>query len=114
MKATSANRKWNDGQPLPLCSECLTERLTRADHYTGCVRCTTCRKKDPTTRTKLSVDRPQTNGSWWLSSQSRDHEAQWFDRAKREQARMCGSREFRQLGFRVAIDEVGKRRGAAS
>lgn len=53
--------------------------------------------------------------SWWLVDQSRGDESAWFARAAQEVDRMCGSREFRTLGYRKAVEEFGSpMRGPAS
>jgi hypothetical protein len=92
--------------PLPLCSECLENRLTRQDRATGCIRCVTCRRSDP--RAKSNPDKPVDLTSWWMAGQTREQQAEWFARAAREVDRMCGSREFRSLGYRRAVDEIGR------
>lgn len=111
LTSTGSPRAWNDRhRPIatPLCSQCLTNRLTRQDVATGCVRCKDCRKADP--KPKLNPDKPVNLESWWMQGQSREQQAEWFARAAREVDRMSGSREAKQLGFRSAIEELGRKR----
>jgi ribosomal protein L37AE/L43A len=94
-------------QPLPLCEQCLENRLTRQDLSVGCVRCKTCRQQGPAPT--LNPDKPVNLESWWIVGQSREHQDRWFARARRELDRMTGSTEARKLGFRPAVEELGRR-----
>jgi hypothetical protein len=95
-KARTAARDatpFNEPSLLPLCSQCLINRLTRQDKATGCIRCKACRRSDPAP--KSNPDKPTNLESWWLLGQTRDEQDAWFARARAELDRMCGSKEFK-------------------
>lgn len=49
----------------------------------------------------------QTAGSWWMVNQSPEQLPEWFEAARGQVERMCGSPEFKQLGHRKALDQFG-------
>jgi hypothetical protein len=54
----------------------------------------------------LNPQKPVNLESWWMKDQSREQESAWRARAALEIERMCGSREFKQLGVRPVVDGV--------
>lgn len=94
--------------PLPLRSQCLVNTLTKQDRHDGHTTCKKCRL--------ASIDPPMSNKpkgtrleSWWVVNLSRSEEIAWRARAAQEIDRMCGSREFKFLGYRRSMEEIGGR-----
>src|SRR4051812_40338960 len=106
--STGGSREWNGGDKMPFCQAGLERRLTKQDRHQGHTACQKCRL--------ASIDPPMSNKpkgtrleSWWVVNLSRSEEIAWRARAAQEIDRMCGSREFKFLGYRRSLEEIGGR-----